>query len=698
MSRKIDIELTSVRGDGTWTWRVAGAKQPRGVLDGGLLPAGANVGDVLRAEAEFELEGTTITAVAQPPTKRPDPDRLQLLADSGPFEGVTTSLVPKNGGRARRDRDDRGPRPDRDNRGPWPERGDHGRDRPAGPGGRPADGERGPAGARRDAGERGGTSRPDAGGAGRDARREGRPGQPGRPGERRPDTRRPATTRPDGDREVRRPDGARREGEGSPSRERPSGPPRPKRLSPTSTHRNAVLEALAPEERALAEQLLQGGIPAVRRALQEQNARAKEDGRPEIKAEPLLALAEELLPRLKGAEWRDRADAAAKDLDEIGLRDLRSVIAGADAVARDDESRILAKTLRDALERREAAERDSWLAEITTCLDEGRVTRALRVAGRPPDPRSRFPAELLTRLGEAASASMAPDTPPERWAALLSAVLESPVRRSVKPVGLPSAAGEALLAAARQASGRIPALAAMLGLQMPPPPGPPRPLGKPPRPASRPPARRDRTGPGPGGPRPATSAPPAPAPGSESTVATPAPAPDALTDSGPPPEPPAAPTPDPVAEDAAPPEVPAAPIPEPVAVNAPPPEPPPAPTPAPVGEDAAPPEPPPAPTPDPVAEDAAPPEVPAPPIPEPVTDSGPPPEPPAAPTPDPVAAGAAPPEVPAAPIPEPVAENAPPTGEPTDALPRPASDRWTGASPYETAPPTVDHREPDASG
>src|SRR5579864_5437042 len=256
MSRKIDIELTSARGDGTWTWRVAGAKQPRGVLDGGLLPAGSNVGDVLRAEAEFELEGTIITAVAQPPTKRPDPDRLQLLADSRPFEGVTTSLVPKSGGRARRDRDDRGPRHDRDSRGPRPGRADHGRDRPAGPGGRPADGERGPA----DVGERGRTGRPDGGGAGRDTRREGRPGQPGRPGERRPDTRRPATSRPDGDREVRRPEGPRRDGEGSPSRERASGPPRAKRLSPTSAHRNAVLEALAPEERALAEQLLQGGI------------------------------------------------------------------------------------------------------------------------------------------------------------------------------------------------------------------------------------------------------------------------------------------------------------------------------------------------------------------------------------------------------------------------------------------------------
>jgi hypothetical protein len=203
-------------------------------------------------------------------------------------------------------------------------------------------------------------------------------------------------------------------------------------------------------------------------------------GRPEVKADPLIALAEEILPRLKAAEWRDRAEAAAKDVDDIGLRDLRSVVAGGDAGARDDDSRILAKTLREALDRREAAARDAWVAEITAHLDEGRVARALRVAGRPPDPRTRFPAELAGRLTEAASNAMAPDTPPERWAALLAAVLESPVRRSVKPVGLPPTPPDLLLSAARQASGRVPALAAMLGLQMPPPPGPPRASVRPP--------------------------------------------------------------------------------------------------------------------------------------------------------------------------------------------------------------------------
>src|SRR5579862_1838467 len=140
MPRKIDIELTSARPDGSWTWRVSGARQPKGVLDGTLLPPGAKVGDVVRAEAEFELDGTTITSVAPPPGKRPEPERLELLTDAHPFEGVTTSLVPKSA-RPRRD-DERGPRRDRgergarDDRGPRTDRPDRPA-RPDRPGGRP---------------------------------------------------------------------------------------------------------------------------------------------------------------------------------------------------------------------------------------------------------------------------------------------------------------------------------------------------------------------------------------------------------------------------------------------------------------------------------------------------------------------------------------------------------------------------------
>ncbi len=233
----------------------------------------------------------------------------------------------------------------------------------------------------------------------------------------------------------------------------------------------------------MAEQLLKGGIPAVRQAIEEQNQRARAANLPEVNGESLLAMAEDLLPRLKAAAWRDRADAAAAAVDEISLRDLRSVVAGADTATRDDDSRMLASTLREALERRVAALRGQWVDEITRALDEGRLVRALRVSAHPPEPTARFPAELAVRISEAAGEAMAPDTSADRWTTLLEAVADSPVRRMVKPHGLPRDRGDNVLEAARQASGRVPALARLLGIEMPPPPGPPRPHA--PRPTRR---------------------------------------------------------------------------------------------------------------------------------------------------------------------------------------------------------------------
>jgi len=245
---------------------------------------------------------------------------------------------------------------------------------------------------------------------------------------------------------------------------------------------------LPPEQRPVAEQVLRGGIPAVRQAVEAQNSERRQQGHPEVKADALVALAEGLLSQLKAAEWRDRAEAAAKTLDDISVRDLRSVVAGADAAARDDETRMLASTLRQALESRLAEQRQRWTSGITSALDENRVVQALRLASRPPDPGTRLPAELAARMSDMAGGAMASDTPPELWSAILAAVAESPVRRSVKPVALPAGAGEEVLHPARQACGRVPALSPLLGIDMPPPPGPPRRRPQPPP--------RPRTSPG----------------------------------------------------------------------------------------------------------------------------------------------------------------------------------------------------------
>ena len=480
MPRRIDVELTSARDDGTWTWRAAGARQPKGVVATSLLYPDAKVGDVVAAEADFDIDGITITSVTPPKAKAGRTGLLEVASGDDDFKPVITNWKERAGGR---DRDPYGERSGgADGRGgrggPGGARGGPGGDRGGNRGGpRPTADWRAkvtppaPAGAERGGrgGERGGRGGP----GGRDRDRGGRPRQEaglgaGGPTNDRRGGQRPAREGgPRRDRPEQRGPGREGGGEGT-------GKPRPKRLSPANTHRTAVLESLSPEQRPVAEQVLRGGIPAVRRAIEEQNKAAKEAGQPEIKPGPLVAMAEELLPKLKTAEWRDRAEAAMADVDEIGLRDLRSVVSGADAAARDDETRTLAASLREALERRVKKQQDDWIGEITSALDDNRLVRALRVASRPPDPSTRLPSELAQRLAGTASEAMAADTPAERWAALLEAVAASPVRTTVKPAALPDNPGEALLNAARQQAGRIPALTTLLGISMPPPPGPVR--------------------------------------------------------------------------------------------------------------------------------------------------------------------------------------------------------------------------------
>lgn len=478
MPRRIDVELTSAKDDGTWTWRAAGAKQPKGVVPDSLLYEGAKVGDVVTAEADFDVDGVTITSVRPPKQKAGRSGLLELASTDDDFKPVITNWSEKRGGR---DRDPYGERPPRGDRPGGGGGGGGGRGGPGGRGARPTMDWRAratpppPAGGERggDRGRRSGPGGPGGPGGGRDRDRDR-----GRDRDRAPraedgaglGTGGPTTDRRGGS----RPDSANRGRPGRPGGPEREARPRAKRLSPGHTHRTAVLESLSPEQRPVAEQVLRGGIPAVRRAIEEQNSAAKASGQPEIKPGPLVAMAEELLPRLKTAEWRDRAEAAMADVDELGLRDLRSVVSGADAAARDEETRALAASLREALDRRLKKQHDDWLGEIRSALDDHRLVRALRVASRPPDPSLRLPAEVAQHLAGAASEAMAADTPPERWAALLEAVAASPVRTTVKPAALPENPGEALLNAARQQAGRIPALTQLLGISMPPPPGPVR--------------------------------------------------------------------------------------------------------------------------------------------------------------------------------------------------------------------------------
>lgn len=455
MPRRIDVELTSERADGTWTWRAAGAKQPKGEVASGLLFAGAKVGDVVRADADFDVDGITIISVQAPKEKpRNESERIEVIGTVQNQPAVTTALVEKGRRRERsgggRERGERGDRKDRgDGRRAAPREGD--RERRSGAG----------------AGAAAGTS---------EQRRERRP-------------------RP----------------------ERPASPPvetkpKPKRLRPGRAHRQAVVADLPEEHKAIAEQVLRGGIPAVRQAIDKQNEENRAAGQTEINAAPLIAIAEDLSPRLRSAEWQDRAEGALADLEELDLRDLRSVVVAADVAAKDEASRAQAQELRTALARRVEAEHAAWLEEIDTLLRDGRVVRALRVSSRPPKAGAPFPAELSTRLTEATSAALTSDTSSDRFATVIDALAFAPVRQNVKPQGVPEKPTDELRTAVEKLASRIPQVAAEFGIE-------PKAPSKPPRGGSRGSGRRDRK---PGSALPVPPPPPLPA-AAEATEAAPTP-------------------------------------------------------------------------------------------------------------------------------------------------------------------------------
>lgn len=513
----MDIELTSARDDGSYTWRAAGARQPRGLVPISMLPPSSKVGDILRAEVEIELDGITVRAILPPKQKHEESSsRIEHIGPPRQAPGVTTVLAGsgdrgdgrrRDGQRRDGERGGHGQGGDRvgqrDGRRRDGERGGHGQggDRGRTSEGReprPGDGESRPRGGERTRGEAGGRS-------GRDERRERtrsseRPGGPGR--------------------------GRPREHEGATVRG--GGRRVPPRFEPGSAHRDELFATLTPEQRRVAERLASGGLPAVRKAIAEEQQRAREEGRLVVSGEQLVALAEQLLPDVKAAVWLDRAEAAVARLEEITLRDLRMTVVG--ATPRDDAGRELERTLREALDKRVTKLRQDWEQHLAQALDDGRVLQALRLSAKPPEPTARFPAALVMRLAEAAGDAMTADTAPDRWLSLLEAAVQCPVRRQVRPAGIPKDPSGETERQARLAASRVPALGRLLGMAIPPPPHaapgngpsrrphrqqaqpaePPRP-DEPARPAE--PAEPTASAGGPEPPRPPESAEPAPGAG-----------------------------------------------------------------------------------------------------------------------------------------------------------------------------------------
>ena len=394
-----------------WTWRAAGAKVPKGLVEATMLPDLSKVGDVLKIEADFDIDGITVLSVVQQRDKSQKATFLQLIDDK-PFTAVTEKLARKS-----KNKDDK---PRRDKRGPRTDR--------------PATSE--------------GSDKP---------RRERPPRAPRTPRSPSDSAAPPVVQLP-----IR---------------------PVAKRIKPGRTHRRAVLASLPEEQRSVAERVLDGGLRAVREAIKTQNVKLKADGKPEVKADGLISMAQDILPKLKVAEWLDKAEAAKKDLLQLDLRDLRAVVVGADdpMVVRDESTRELATELKLALKQRQETEMSQWLEDIKASLAAVRVLRAIKLSGEPPKAGVLFPVELGQQLAKAAADSLSNEASSDRWIAVLEALAFSPIRTAVKPLGAPQATTDALRQTVKRLAPLIPQIATLFAIEVKPGAQTPRPL-RPPRP------------------------------------------------------------------------------------------------------------------------------------------------------------------------------------------------------------------------
>lgn len=395
MSRRIEIELTSKREDGTWTWRAAGAREPKGIVVDSLVPAGSSPKDVLRAEVESDLDGTRVLSIQAQKQKAERTGLLQLIPSEKPFEPVTQQLRKKGA----RDDKKRGPR----------------RDRPANKDGESSD-------------------------------------RPQRP-------RRPHFDTP------------------------PELPQRPKakRVRAGRAHIDAVLATLPEAHRAIAEKVLSGGVPAVRAAIEEQNKNAVAAGQEKVPADGLVQIAEQLLPKLRVAEWLDKAEGAQKILTEIDLRDLRAIVVAANdpVIARDESTRKLAEAMKAGLVVRQDTETKNWLDDIQAATNVGRIVRALKLSSQPPKAGVPFPPALAVQLAAATTEALTIDAPADRWIALLEAAAFSPVHGRITPQAPSSQVSEDLTKTVMRLGPLMPQVAALYGVVVDPKAPAPRPLRQP---------------------------------------------------------------------------------------------------------------------------------------------------------------------------------------------------------------------------
>ncbi len=330
-TKKIQIELTSRQG-ANWTWRKAGAKQPKGEIAESMLPSGSSLGDEIWIEIASSIDGIYVESVLASPKTDQQEKNTQTLELLGPAKNSRPVSVNYRTPPARDKKKKR-----------------------------------------------------------KKKKAEFQPAPP----------------------------------EESKVVKKEQGP----RLNPGRSHRKDWLNSLPEEHKPVAEQLIKGGMPAVRSGLEA----ADKSG----EGQELIKLAETLLPDFRLAEWKDRADAAIDNVEKVRLADLRAVLAAADGISRHREIEATIEELRQKLHERLAREHSEWLADIHTLIEEGRLVRALNLSSHPPKAGMPLPEDLAAELVSGVNSALTSDISNKRWEIFISALSRSPVAQRVEPVGLP---------------------------------------------------------------------------------------------------------------------------------------------------------------------------------------------------------------------------------------------------------------------
>ena len=400
MSRRIEIELTSNKGDGTWTWRAAGAREPRGLISADMIPKGAGISSVFTAEVQSDMDGIAVLAVIETEDTRTAPETIEVLGTGKRSSGVNF----KGGGRRR----------------------GKGRGDGFGSGGFGGDGF-----------GQGQPRQKQQGG-----RRKGRSGSAGQD---RPARLRPARVH-------------RKKWLASVPPEHAALAEQIASGRGIANEKGGASEKGNGSERGGAAE--KGGPKEIDRA--SENGSAPENGIASQKGSISdKDVAARLMSEYRMAEWRDRADLVLSNFEKIDLAEIRMLVADADVCARTPETRSQAEEARQKLGERTERQHGEWLADLATNLSEGRVLRALRMSGQPPKAGVPLPLDLVKWLATATADILTPEAQPDRWEITLQALAVSPVRRLVRPSQPPAVVSPDLTETVKDLSPRFPQIAAL---------------------------------------------------------------------------------------------------------------------------------------------------------------------------------------------------------------------------------------------